>query len=294
MTDSSTIRDDPGDMEPFEPAYDSWTPCEDRTPDEIAEQEGEGSASLMLTGLDVALRNGRIPYWESPGWRQRGHGPLRSIRGILIHHTAGGGPNDWKVVQNGRPGLPGPLAQLVFERNGSVRIIAAGHCWHAGNGTHPGVGGAVGNANLIGIEGVSRGVGGDWTAAQRRDYPRVAAALCRHYRLPTSAVVGHKEYATPRGRKIDPGDWDMNDFRNEVARHLRGGPTEEDDMTPEQDRMLREIHQQTFRAYDFRAHHGNVEDNEFGQTLSVRKELTWLREQVNRIEAALPKDPKRA
>lgn len=27
-------------IEPFEPAYDTWTPCEDRTPEEIREQDG--------------------------------------------------------------------------------------------------------------------------------------------------------------------------------------------------------------------------------------------------------------
>lgn len=176
-----------------------------------------------LTDLADALRNAGIGVWESPGWRGRGHGPMSGVRGILIHHTAGGGSNDWRVVQNGRPGLSGPLAQMTFERNGGVRLLAAGQCWHSGNGTHPAVGGSVGNRRLIGIEGVSRGVGDDWTEAQRREYPRVAAALCRHYRLPASAVIGHKEYATPRGRKIDPHPWDMNHFRREVARHLRGG-----------------------------------------------------------------------
>lgn len=197
-----------------------------------------------LTDLDTALRNGGCAYRESPGWRQRGHGPLRGVRGILIHHTAGGGSSDWKTVQNGRPGLAGPLAQMTLERDGAVLLIAAGQCWHSGNGTHPGVGGAVGNGWLIGIEGVSRGVGNDWTAAQRREYPRVAAALCRHYRLPPSAVVGHKEYATPRGRKIDPGDWDMNQFRAEVARHLGGAPRQEEDIMASIDDLRRVVREE--------------------------------------------------
>ena len=196
------------------------SPCEDRAEEELT-GDAQAAGSLYLTDLDVALRNFGIEVWEDPGWRQRGHGGLSGPpRGILIHHTAGGGPNDWKVVRNGRAGLAGPLAQMTFERPGAVRLIAAGQCWHSGNGSHPGVGGAVGNGRLIGIEGVSKGTGNDWTSAQRRLYPKVAAALCRHYRIPVSAVVGHKEYATPRGRKIDPGDWDMNQFRADVAREL--------------------------------------------------------------------------
>lgn len=176
-----------------------------------------------LTGLETALRNGRIGYWASPGWHGRGHGGMSGVRAIMIHHTAGGGRNDWLTVQNGRPGLSGPLAHMTLERDGGVRLLAAGLCYHAGLGSHPRVGTNNGNAWCIGIEGVSDGVGGDaWTAAQRREYPRVAAALCRHYRLPAEAVIGHKEWAP--GRKINPGEWDMNHFRAEVRRHLNGAP----------------------------------------------------------------------
>lgn len=170
-----------------------------------------------LTDLDDALRNAGIGLWADPSWRSRGHGPMSGVRGIVIHHTAGGGSNDWKVVRDGRAGLAGPLSQLTFERDGSVRLLAAGQAWHAGTGSHPRIGANNANAWTIGIEGVSRGVGNDWTAAQRREYPRVAAALCRHYGLPADAVIGHKEWTN---RKIDPGDWSMNDFRAEVRRHL--------------------------------------------------------------------------
>lgn len=201
---------------------------------------------MMLTDLDDALRAGGIGFWESPGWQGRGHGPMSGVRGILIHHTAGGGPGDWRTVQNGRPDLAGPLAHMTFERDGGVRLLAAGQCWHAGQGTHPRIGTNNGNAWMIGIEGVAAGTPGSWSPAQRAGYPRVAAALCRHYGLPAAAVIGHKEWATPRGRKSDPGDWDMNQFRNDVAGHLRGGVTTHDigdtTMSPrkpkENDRMI--------------------------------------------------------
>ncbi|MGH3910764.1 MAG: N-acetylmuramoyl-L-alanine amidase [Pseudonocardiaceae bacterium] len=176
----------------------------------------------MLTDLDDALRAGGIEFWASPGWQKRGHGPMGApIRGILVHHTAGGGPRDWLTVQNGRPGLAGPLAHMTLERDGSVRLIAAGMSYHAGNGTHPLVGTNNGNLRMIGIEGVSPGVGASaWTAAQRAGYPRLVAALCRWYRLPAAAGIFHKEWARPVGRKIDAGQWNPDDFRIEIVRHL--------------------------------------------------------------------------
>jgi len=48
---------------------------------------------------------------------------------------------------------------------------------------------------------------------------------------------------------------------------------------------LTEIHQRETQALDFREHHREPKDNQHGQGLSVRQELTWLREQVDRMEA---------
>lgn len=193
-----------------------------------------------LTDLDVALRSGGIGFWADPDWRGRGQAPMSGVRAIMIHHTAGGGSNDWKLVRDGRAGLRGLLSQMTFERDGGVRLLGAGQAWHAGTGYHPRVGRNNANAWTIGIEGVSRGVDNDWTPAQRREYPRVAAALCRHYGLPADAVIGHKEWAPTR--KIDPGDWDMAEFRADVRRHLARlsgpAPATPPAVTPKDDLMI--------------------------------------------------------
>lgn len=166
----------------------------------------------MVTDLADALREHGIGVWESPGWKNRGHGEMGQIAGVLIHHTAGGGVNDWKTVQNGRPGLDGPLAHMTYEKDGGVRVLAAGQCWHAGTGTHPRIGTNNGNVRMLGIEGVSDGT--SWSPRQKPDgYPRLAAALALHYGFPVECIIGHKEWATPRGRKSDPSPWDMNEFR---------------------------------------------------------------------------------
>ena len=166
--------------------------------------------------LADVLRDEGLSVIEHDGWRERGHGDFLDIRGVLCHHTAGGGPSDWRIVQNGRPDLPGPLAQLVLEKDGTYRVIAAGVCWHAGRGSWPGWPTDNANYHTIGIEAVSRGTfPWDWTPAQLDAYKRGCAALLR--RIGKSAAAGcvaHREYSSEG--KIDPAGIDMNAFRRDV------------------------------------------------------------------------------
>ncbi len=171
--------------------------------------------------LADVLRAEGLKVIEHAGWRGRGHGDFRDLRGVMCHHTAGGGPDDWRVVQNGRPGLPGPLAQLVLERDGTFRVIAVGVAWHAGAGSHPGWPTDNANWHVIGIEGVNNGVGQVWPAAQMDAYRRGCAAILRRIGRPASDCVGHKEWSSEG--KIDP-NFDMVSFRAEVARLIAGGP----------------------------------------------------------------------
>lgn len=168
---------------------------------------------LRAAGLDVI---------EHEGWRDRGHGDFRDLRGVLCHHTAGGGKNDWRIVQDGRADLLGPLAQLVLERDGSFRVIAAGVCWHAGRGSWPGWPTDNANYHVIGIEAVSRGDGSDWTPAQLDAYKRGCAAILARIGRDADDCVGHKEYSAEG--KIDPAGIDMDDFRGDVQKILDGNP----------------------------------------------------------------------
>ncbi|WP_257890581.1 N-acetylmuramoyl-L-alanine amidase [Rhodococcus sp. USK10] len=129
--------------------------------------------------LADVLRAEGLNVIEHDGWRNRGHGDFLDIRGVICHHTAGGGSNDWRIVQNGRPDLEGPLAQLVLERDGTWRVIAVGVCWHAGRGSWPGWPTNNANFHTIGIEAVSRGDGSDWTPVQLDSYKRGCAAIMR-------------------------------------------------------------------------------------------------------------------
>ncbi|MGI5222501.1 peptidoglycan recognition protein family protein [Nocardia sp. CA-290969] len=201
--------------------------------------------------LADALRAEGLKVFEHEGWERRGHGDFRDIRGVLCHHTAGGGPNDWRVVQDGRPGLPGPLAQLVLEKDGTYRVVAVGVCWHAGRGSWPGWPTDNANYHTIGIEAVSRGTPPwDWTAAQLDAYKRGCAAILR--RIGKSAAAGcvaHREYSSEG--KIDPAGIDMNAFRRDVQA-LIDNPTG-DDMTPEERTLLKDVHRELTQKYPSRS-----------------------------------------
>ena len=170
---------------------------------------------LLKAGLKVAL---------TEAWEMRGHGDVGTIRGILCHHTAGprtGNMPSLGTVMKGRPGLEGPLAQLGLGRDGTFYVVAAGLAYHAGKGSWQGV--TTGNTNFIGIEAENTGIANDqpWPEVQLDAYRRGVAALLGHLGLPATACAGHKEFALPKGRKIDPS-FDMSVFRAGVAAILGG------------------------------------------------------------------------
>ncbi|MFF0631520.1 N-acetylmuramoyl-L-alanine amidase [Nocardia sp. NPDC004151] len=170
--------------------------------------------------LADVLREAGLRVIEHDGWRDRGHGDFADLRGVLCHHTAGGGTDDWRIVQYGRPDLEGPLAQLVLERDGTFRVIAAGVCWHAGRGSWPGWPTNNANYHVIGIEAVSRGDGTDWTPAQLDAYKRGCAAILRRIGRTADDCVAHREYSTEG--KIDPAGIDMDEFRRDVQAFIDG------------------------------------------------------------------------
>lgn len=169
---------------------------------------------MMLTSLADIARSAGLRVVEQPGWKTRGHGQMSGVRSVVCHHTAGprtGSAPSLGVVQNGRSDLAGPLAHYVLGRDGTVYVVAAGLCWHAG---------AVLNNNwsnnyAIGIEAEATGVD-DWPDEQIDAYARLCHALREAFGLPVSAVLGHKEVCSPRGRKSDP-NFDMDEFRARVA-----------------------------------------------------------------------------
>lgn len=176
----------------------------------------------MFTNLASACREIGYPVVEVPGWKTRGHGPMANhVYGVMGHHTAGPEPErtssnmpSLNVLIYGRSDLPGPLSQIGMGFDGTIYVIAAGLSYHAGDGVWRGV---TGNEFFLGIEAEDGG-DGDWTAAQRDCYPRLAAKLCQFLGAGAGWFCGHKEYAP--SRKIDPAGWDMASMRQKVAYYL--------------------------------------------------------------------------
>ena len=170
------------------------------------------------TGIPAALKKCGVKYETVPGWRTRGSSSFNP-RGVVCHWTAGPrnakGRPSLNVVTYGRPGLSGPLCQVYLDRNGVAVVVAAGRANHAGSGGYKGL---SGNSSVFGIEAECGG-DGDWTDAQRREYPKVVAALLSLTGRSEKYVCGHNEWTT---RKIDIRDWPMSKMRSEVKAVLAG------------------------------------------------------------------------
>lgn len=189
----------------------------------------------QLTWLSTVLQNAGLKVAEVPGWQNRGRPtPMKVIRGVMCHHTSGsknGNMPSLNVLINGRSDLPGPLAQLAIGRDGTVYVIAAGRCNHAGKGVWQGE--TNGNSSFIGIEAENTGGFNNppgpkdppfdpWPAEQLNAYQRGVAAILSHIGASEEMCCGHKEYALPQGRKPDPHTLDMDQFRLNVKAILNG------------------------------------------------------------------------
>lgn len=179
-------------------------------------------AGIYHTDWANVLRSAGLRVVEVDGWQTRGHGGMGLIKGVMWHHTVGsknGTMPSLSVLINGRPDLRGPLCNMGLGRDGTWYMVAAGLAYHAGPGNWYGV--TNGNANMIGIEAENTGYPTDpWPEIQLRSWRLGSAALARDAGFPASMVCGHKEYALPRGRKIDPHTLNMSDERKLVDRYI--------------------------------------------------------------------------
>lgn len=178
---------------------------------------------VMFTGLARVAKKTGFPVEEVPGWKNTGHGGMDSCSTIVIHHTAGANNgtdyNSFSTVKNGRPGLPGPLAQLGIGRvTGKQIIFAAGRAWHAGKVGKT----AHDNSNAIGIEIENNGVGEKYSDNTYSSAVALVGELVKEFKLDVDKdVLGHKEIAVPKGRKIDPS-FSMGKFRADVKSYING------------------------------------------------------------------------
>jgi hypothetical protein len=171
---------------------------------------------LQAAGLKVVLVD---------GWATRGRADMAAVQGAMCHHSANHRSGNMPTLDTlilGYANLPGPLSQLGLGRDGTYYVVAAGRCNHAGVGAFRGR--AEGNSRFIGIEAEHSGHAADpWPQAQYDAYVTGVAAILRYIERDVDCCIGHKEFALPAGRKIDP-IFDMARFRAEVGRQLAPDP----------------------------------------------------------------------
>lgn len=146
----------------------------------------------------------------------KGRGEAAVIAGIVLHDTAGPAVSNAPslgILTRGREDLPGPLGHILIGRDGTAYQITSFRQWvpHIGRAA-PWLGVALANNNTIAVEIESDGKG-VYPEAQLASARAIVRALMAAYG--TRIVVGHKEVASPPGRKRDPS-LDMDAFREQV------------------------------------------------------------------------------
>lgn len=173
--------------------------------------------TYALIWLPDVLRTAGLKVVLVDGWATRGRAEMGTVEGVMCHHTANHRSGNMPTLDTlilGRDDLPGPLSQLGLGRDGTYYVIAAGRCNHAGVGAFRGS--TAGNSRFIGIEAEHSGIPSEpWPVVQFEAYVIGVAALLKRIGADAQWCVGHKEFALPAGRKVDPG-FDMHRFRCRV------------------------------------------------------------------------------
>lgn len=166
------------------------------------------------------------------GWATRGSSSFAPTIG-MAHWIAGrrnaakGTRPGLALVRDGHGSLPGPLCNNYFGRRGEVVLVAAGRANHAGYGHWKGV---TGNTGPMGTEAEAAD-NSDWTAEQKKYYVlvKIAELFCMWEKgliswgqITSNRIVGHSEYALPKGRKQDINGFTMNQMRAQAAALIPG------------------------------------------------------------------------
>ncbi len=190
-----------------------------------------------MASLLQDLKDEGVDVRPEPDWETRSRGTFSPV-GVMVHHTAGRGEAGYRIIRDGRKGLPGPLATVHPRKDGRVHLLTGGKSNHAGRGNSSVLalvredkppledarfkGDIIGNRWFYGIEIENLGTGKDPFPAKQLDAAvRCAAAFCRRNGWSAARVIGHKEWT--RRKAGDPA-LDMNDFRHKVAMHLGQAP----------------------------------------------------------------------
>lgn len=231
-------------------------------------------AYALANRLEKAVKKSGLKVVWVSGWQSRGRGAMGSIETVTIHHT--GTPRSFKrsseyptynVVKNGRPGLPGPLAQLGLGRTGTVYVFAAGIANHAGRSRST----SMTNSHAIGIE--AEGAMEDWPKAQYDAYLKLVRALLDEFDLSESRALRHAETCSPPGRKSD-ASFNGDTFRKRLKLTKTGGRPPAPKPTTTTPAPRKGILDMSFKTSDRRTAKQPLPPNR-ETTLKTRAKNTW-------------------
>lgn len=172
------------------------------------------------TGIADRLRAAGLKVVEVANWQNQGSANFNP-RGSVDHHTAGprnGNHPTLGVCINGRPGLKGPLCNVLVARDNTCLVVAAGTANHAGKGTF---GGLVGNSSVYGVERENVGTRDEpWRSDQTETAAKVHAALLRGRGISADMLCLHREWAP--NRKVDAHTITGDELRRLCAQFLTG------------------------------------------------------------------------
>lgn len=180
-------------------------------------------ARLPLVGLGIKLKRAGLKVRKIKGWETRGRNHLFTPSSTFFHHTAlnrnSGNNPCLGLVLRGTSTVPGPLANVLIGRDGTVFLVAAGYSNHAGlGGPNRGVPKDSGNRYAVGFEVENDGRGEPWSRELIQACDEAFAVTLKFLKRRARRHQGHKEYTS---RKIDPAGIDMKRDRRRVARLLR-------------------------------------------------------------------------
>jgi len=160
--------------------------------------------------------------FRSPNYSSR-HGV--SVDTLIIHHTGGKFPGCAEWLCN--PTAKASAHYIVTQKGEVFQLVDEDlKAWHAGRGAFDlNQDGSISpeerrfNARSIGIELESDGK--SYTETQLDILKALTLNIILRHNIPTKNILGHKEIAP--GRKWDPGNFDMNSFREEIQTSLNTG-----------------------------------------------------------------------
>lgn len=139
---------------------------------------------------------------------------------VVLHHTASN--NTAADLATLRSRSAQVSAHYLIGRDGKIyQLVKDGmKAWHAGTSALRGDASPSVNARSIGIEITNAGDGRTpFTEKQYRALEQLVPWLMKTYKVPMQNLVGHKDVALPRGRKIDPAEnFDFARIRQAVRR----------------------------------------------------------------------------